>query len=173
MKSLVVCESMFGNTRQIGEAVAAALTGYGWDARVCDVGDAPTRIPEDVDLFVVGGPTHGFSMSRANTRENSSAEGRSQTGIREWIAGLEPARTGARCAVFDTRFAKPRWLTGSAAVRAAKALRRRGFSIVTAPTSFHVTATAGPLASGELQRARRWAESLAASMTTETSKHAP
>lgn len=177
MRSLVVCESMFGNTRQLGDAVAAALTGCGWDTQVCDVGAAPARIPGDIDLLVVGAPTHAFSMSRASSRDDAAkrapAEGRSPTGVREWIAGLDAPPPGIRCGVFDTRFAKPRWLTGSAATHAAKALRRRGFTMLEAPTSFHVTTTTGPLGSGELQRARRWAETLAAAITTETAKLAP
>jgi hypothetical protein len=156
---------MYGDTRQIGEAVGAAFTGCGWDAQLCNVADAPVQVPADIDLLVVGAPTQAFGMSRSGSRANAAAksnpENRSLIGVREWISGLVQSRSGMPCVVFDTRFAKPRLLTGSAAVAAAKALRRGGFTLVADPASFYVTTTTGPLASGELTRARRWAESIA------------
>ena len=56
MYALVVYESMFGNTRQIAEAVAEGL-GSAMEVRVVEVGTAPPVVGEDVALLVVGGPT--------------------------------------------------------------------------------------------------------------------
>jgi flavodoxin len=67
MRSLVVVESMFGNTRMIADAVANGLSAAG-PVTVVEVGDAPVAPNEDVALLVVGAPTHAFSLSRANTR---------------------------------------------------------------------------------------------------------
>ena len=61
MNALVVVESMWGNTRIVAEAVARGLGG---GAEVLDVQQAPSELPDDVGLLVVGGPTHAFSMSR-------------------------------------------------------------------------------------------------------------
>jgi flavodoxin len=55
MSSLVVYESMWGNTKTVAEAVAE---GIGRDVAVVHVADAPVLVPSDVDLLVVGGPTH-------------------------------------------------------------------------------------------------------------------
>jgi Flavodoxin len=72
LKALVVYESMFGNTEQIARAVAAGLE-ESVDVQVAEVTDAPTEPDPDVALIVAGGPTHAFSMSRANTRAAKTA----------------------------------------------------------------------------------------------------
>jgi len=165
MRTLVVYESMFGNTREIALAVADGLASGG-RVDAIEVGDAPATIDDDVDLVVVGGPTHAHGMSREGTRDGAVQQSErpiisGRQGIREWIASLNALRLGVHVATFDTRFAKPRWITGSAAVSAAKLLRRRGVRELVPPESFFVEATAGPLAAGELDRARRWGKELA------------
>jgi hypothetical protein len=84
--------------------------------------------------------------------------GSAQQGIREWIAVVQGASHFAT-AVFDTRIDK--WWAGSAAKSAGKALARRGFTSTPVRRSFTVTGSEGPLASGELERARRWGRELA------------
>ncbi len=59
-------------------------------------------------------------------------------------------------AAFDTRFDKPKWLTGSAAEKLTRRLGERGYS-VTGAQSFFVQTTAGPLVDGERERAVAWA----------------
>jgi hypothetical protein len=166
MRALVVYESMFGNTRSVAEAVAAGLES-GLPVAAVEVGSAPAVLPEDVGLLVVGGPTHAFGMSRPGTRESAAGQTdqplvSAGVGIREWLDRL--ARSGApvAAAAFDTRIDKPR-LPGSAARGAEKQLRRRGFTIATRAVSFYVTGSApSQLRPGELERARRWGEQLAA-----------
>jgi hypothetical protein len=165
MRVLVVYESMFGNTQKVAVAVAEGLATHG-RADAVEVGEAAAIIDGDVDLLVVGGPTHAHGLSRKGTRDGTAnqADGApvsSRTGAREWIASLTAIRSSMPVATFDTRFAKPRWLTGSAAVSAAKLLRQRGCTAVAAPESFYVDGTTGPLSDGELDRARRWGEALA------------
>lgn len=159
MRVLIVFESMFGNTQRIADAIADGLAGHA-DVRVIEVGEAPTRLTEDVDLLVVGGPTHVHGMSRPRTRDGArqQAEGplvSPGVGMREWLATLGTARPGISTVTFDTRIGKARWLTGSAARSAAKFLRRQGFPVL-ATASFVVLGTAGPLAAGESERARQW-----------------
>ncbi|MDA0634198.1 flavodoxin domain-containing protein [Nonomuraea sp. MCN248] len=166
MHALVVYESMYGNTRQIAEAVAEGLAER-MRAEVVEVGSAPGIIDEDVALLVVGGPTHAFAMSRAATRR-SAADDAPQglvsrgIGIREWLSGLRTGSARLAAAAFDTRVAKPR-LPGSAARGAANRLRRLGVRSAAPAHSFYVSGTKGPLVAGELDRAREWGETLASS----------
>lgn len=160
MSTLVVYESMWGNTRRVAEAVAE---GLGDDAPVVDVAEAPRPLPRDVDTLVVGGPTHAFSMSRASTRQDAQTKGAEQahvtSGIREWLGAL-PASDHVRVATFDTRIASVRHLPGSAAKAAAKEARRHHLGSVIATESFYVADMAGPPLDGELDRARTWGASL-------------
>ncbi|MEV4805279.1 flavodoxin domain-containing protein [Nonomuraea sp. NPDC049421] len=166
MRALVVYESMYGNTQQVARAVADGLA-TGMPAEVTEIGAAPAHVGDEVTLLVVGGPTHAFSMSRASTRDSAAQQATGplvskDQGVREWLAALSTSSAGLCAAAFDTRVAKPR-LPGSAARAITKRLRRVGVRVVVPPQSFYVTGTQGPLAAGELERARQWGESLAAS----------
>ena len=135
MKTVVVYESMFGNTEQVAQHIADALRATGATATVVEVSQAEPGQLHGAELLVVGAPTHAFSLSRPNTREDAVRQGadpaRTMLGVREWLATLETAFPAAadrpRVAVFDTRAEKVRRLPGSAAKRAVKVLRARGF----------------------------------------------
>ena len=167
MSALVVVESMWGNTRDVGEAVAQ---GLGEHVAVVDVDQAPTTIPDDVDLLVVGGPTHAFSMSRpgdppgarSRTARRSSREA---DGIREWLDAM-PSSDHLDVATFDTRVTKVKHLPGSAAKAAGKEVRRHHLGRLVASRSFYVEDMKGPLHEGELDRATDWGAELAALVTT-------
>jgi hypothetical protein len=164
MRALIVVESMFGNSRQVADAVAAGMREVGAEVDVVDVTQASARVPEDVELLVVGGPTHAFSMTRRSTRHDAiekshapAAEGKEERGIREWIEAVEgsPVRT----VTYDTRVKKA-FIPGSAAKSAAKSLRGHGFGHAGQGETFWVEDVAGPLKPGEVQRAHGWGRSL-------------
>jgi hypothetical protein len=161
-RALLVYESMFGNTHRIAEAVAEGLATW-IDVSVVEVSKAPREVPPDVDLVVVGGPTHAFSMSRPNTRRSAADQGADpdaagHDGIREWVSTVT-APPGALAVAFDTKVSKPR-LPGSAARSAERRLRRRGLAPLDHARTFYVTGTDGDLVDGELDRARQWGSQL-------------
>src|SRR4051812_20853080 len=108
MNVLIVHESMFGNTRTIASAVADGLhQGRSPDdgaVRLVHVDDAPTVIPADVALLLVGGPTHALGMTRPRTRQDALTQGATAAGhgVREWIQAVTP-RPELRVVTFDTR----------------------------------------------------------------------
>jgi hypothetical protein len=176
MHALVVYESMFGNTRSIAEAVADGLAAH-MKVDLVEVGAAPTTIGDDVELLVVGGPTHGFGLSRPGSRQDAAKQaphGLVSTGIglREWLASVGPGSAEVAAAAFDTRFKKPRWLVGSAARKAEQLLGRIGFRVI-APESFFVAGTTGPLLEDERQRARRWGEALGSELQRSSQARGP
>jgi hypothetical protein len=165
LKALIVYESMFGNTEQVARAVADGLGEY-LDVQVVEVADAPAPIADLLDLVVVGGPTHAFSMSRPGTREDARRQGATQgeasTGIREWLTHLHAGPHSEVVATFDTRVEKVRHLPGSAARAARKAVKKLGYTEVVKAESFYVVDVNGPLCPGAAARARAWGEQLAA-----------
>ena len=123
-KALVVFESLWGNTEKVARAVAEGLSSPALQVDVCEVSDAPAAPSPNVDLVVVGGPTHAFSMTRASTREdarNKGADHGGAMGLREWLDALPDGEHAQRVATFDTRVEKMRHLPGSAAKSAARA----------------------------------------------------
>ncbi|MDA8434997.1 MAG: flavodoxin [Actinomycetales bacterium] len=164
MSTVVVYESMFGNTREIAEAVARGLGAHG-TVEVHEVGEVGT-LPADLDLLVVGGPTHAFSMSKPTTRADARTkphEGEivsTGIGLREWIESLPAPDHRVAVATFDTRVRHPR-LPGSAAKAAGKALKAHGYRMIADPETFDVHGMTGPLFPGETDRAAAWGERLA------------
>ena len=166
MKALVVYESMYGNTKQIAEAIADGLS-HSMDVKIFEVGVAPSET-SGFDLIAVGGPTHQFGLSRKSSREQAAADAdrpliSAGIGIREWIGGLQKVKTGAALA-FDTSIRKPN-LPGSAARGVAKRLKRLGYRMLLPGEMFLVEGGTGPITDGELDRARAWGEAAAAAVT--------
>ena len=166
-KALIVVESYFGNTRAIAEAVAAGLIEGSVDAQVVDVSQAPSALPADLDLLVLGAPTHNRGMPTSATRAKACEQtepGEASHGIGGWLeATAIPASTDA--AAFDTVISKG-WLSGSAAKAIAKALQRHQGRRTVSVRSFVVTASKGPLADGEKTDAHSWGRELVASANT-------
>jgi len=164
MSALVVYESSFGNTAELARAVWAGMFARRPDVELLEVRAAPEHLPDGVDLLVVGAPTHAFGLSRPRTRADAAVQaGRppepSTIGVREWLGHLDRPGHPVHAAAFDTRIQSPH-VPGSAATGAGKRLRRAGYD-VDAVESFWVTGTKGPLAAGELERAREWGIRLA------------
>jgi flavodoxin len=144
MNTLVVYDSQFGNTEMIAREIAKTLAEYG-TAHAVRVNEIAPGDFRGVGLLVIGCPTQAWNSTKP---------------IQTFIEGLERQPPPDLCvAEFDTRFDKPRWLTGSAASGMAKKLRDVGVNLLP-PESFLVTGTEGPLADGELERAAQWAHSL-------------
>lgn len=161
MRALIVFESMFGNTREVADAIAAGLAEH-MQVDTRSVDDAPAEVPADVDLVVAGGPTHAFSMSRETTRRDAVTRGAdhpTHRGLRDWITDLPEAAGGAAVATFDTHVTM-KWMPGSAAKAAAHKAREHRMRVIDTK-SFYVTDPAGPLAEGETDRARDWGHRLA------------
>ena len=166
-RALIVVESYFGNTRAIAEAVSAGLIEGGVDAQVVDVSQAPIPLPADLDLLVLGAPTHNRGLPTAATRAkacNQESASEASPGIGEWMETTAlPTSTDA--ATFDTVISKG-WLSGSAAKALAKALQRQQGRRTASIRSFVVTASKGPLAAGQENDARIWGRELANSASS-------
>lgn len=172
MKAAVIYESMYGNTHAVADAVAEGLRTAG-EARVVSAADAAKADLTDVDLLVVGGPTHVHSLPWITTRRSAakaaeSSHGRltmepgaeEATGLRTVLEDL-PAGAGKSSAAFDTRLSGPVLFTGHASKPIAKRLRQRGYTPAAAPASFLVDKE-NRMLDGELDRAVAWGKSLAA-----------
>lgn len=168
MRIQLVFESMFGNTKQVAEAVADGMSGVA-EVTVDDVAEAPRELSADVAALVVGGPTHAFSMSRLSTRREAAgrgaAEGDVPIGIREWMQALPDPGHPVVFVAFDTKVDMP-LMPGAASHSATRYARKRGFRVLE-PQSFLVEGYEGPLVEGELERARRWGEGVGRVITGE------
>lgn len=155
MKTIVVYDSLYGNTEAIAQTIARAITeALSGQVEVRRVGQVSPDELEDVDLLVVGSPTHGAMPTEA------------VQGLMKRIG--PPAREGARAATFDTRLTWPfleRW-GGFAAPKMAEGLQEKGWTPAGEPGGFFVRGLKkGPLKRGEAERAEAWAKELVGSST--------
>jgi len=168
MSALVIYESMFGNTKQVATAIVEGIASR-MEVLLREVSSAPEAFAPGVDLVVVGAPTHAFGLSRPSTRADAARQVAGLVspsfGVREWLAALDPS-AHVLVATFDTRVNRG-WIPGAASRTAARLLRRRGFTVAD-QTSFLVDGMQGPLAGGELDRAREWGRSLAETVIART-----
>jgi hypothetical protein len=176
MDVVVVYESMFGNTAEVGESIAEALR-----ARELAVTSGPIAVLEasrvaEADLLVVGAPTHAHGMSSKATRKGAVKDKRYPTsrpadpgpGMRDWLKGLSSG-SGRLAATFDTRFDKPKWVTGSAAGGIARRLEGQGYRLLVPPESFFVSSE-HRLTPGQIERAAAWGTALAEAMSARASR---
>ena len=144
MKSLIVYDSIYGNTEKIARAVADAIAPSG-EVKVVQAGEANPPELESTDLLIVGSPTHG---------------GRPTPPVQDFLNKV-PKLQGINVAAFDTRsqskFAR---VFGNAAGRIARNLEKKGGTLVASPEGFFVTGSKGPLKEGELERAAGWAKGM-------------
>ena len=148
MKSLVIYDSQYGNTRLLAEAITQVLEEYG-EVKFVRASDADPDIFTEVDLLAMGGPTiaHGLSAEMKNLLEAVES-------LVPPVSELHPSRPVALA--FDTRINLPIWLSGSAADKIARVLTRMGCRMLSDPASFIVAGAQGPLAEGEKERAVAW-----------------
>jgi hypothetical protein len=168
MKTVIVYESMFGNTRVIADAIGRGL-GPENETVVVPVAQARPELLAGADLVVVGGPTHIHGMSRASTRKGAATAARKPgsgltldpgadgPGLRDWFAAL--GQVGAAAAAFDTRLEGVGVFTGRASKGIARLLRRHGFTMAAPPESFLII-KGNQLRAGEKDRAWKWGHEL-------------
>jgi hypothetical protein len=184
MHVLVVHESLFGNTRDVAEAIAEGLRDGRGSVRV-DCISAAERQPADLptaDLLVVGGPTHDHGMATRSSvirgrlmqrrlappgppgaaltihpPRELSGSGAVDADLQAWLKAL-PRTSGRSAAAFDTRLGS-RW-SGGAASGIARRLRRHGYHLLVPAEGFVLGSVWGPLRADEIARARRWGSDL-------------
>jgi flavodoxin len=146
MKTLIVFDSIYGNTEIVARAIGEAI---GDEVKVLRVVQVAEIDLESVDLLVIGSPTHGALPTEA------------VQGLLDKIGA--PIRDGARAATFDTRLTwgfLERW-GGFAAPKMAETLQDKGWTLAGEPGGFFVKGLKkGPLKRGEAERAAAWAKGL-------------
>jgi len=144
MKTLIVYDSVYGNTERITKAIGDAITG---EVKVLRVGEVNSSELKVFDLIIVGSPTQG---------------GRPTQAIQDFLIKV-PVSTfqGTNVAAFDTRFStKLVGIFGYAAGRIADSLKRNGRTLIASPEGFFVKGKEGPLKEGEVEHAAGWAKEI-------------
>lgn len=142
MKSLVIFDSLFGNTQKVAETIAATLKGQAISVDLI----SPNELGH-LDNLIVGSPVHG---------------GRPSPKMQAWLRSIpKGSLKGVNVAAFDTHMeiwiAK---LLGFAAPKIEQSLLSAGGHKAADSIGIIVSDKQGPLKSGELDRVSAWAKTI-------------
>ena len=153
-KVFVVYDSKYGNTRLVAEQIVLGLREVeGVEAAVGYVKEIDAQNLVDYDALIFGAPNHMGKPSRTITR---------------FIDGLAAIELNAKwAAAFDTYFQRKRYFE-----KATKKLERQineklpNLKLITAGLSIKVNGVNGPVADGELPKAKEFGKKIACLLTS-------
>ena len=153
MKTVIIYDSLYGNTERIARAIGEAIPG---EVQVLRVGQVDVSELKTVDLLFVGSPTQGGKATQA---------------IQDFLGqGQVFSLEGTKVAAFDTRLTA-KWVRifGYAAEKIAASVKANGGTLLGPPGGFCVKGRKGPLAEGEVERAAGWAKEIVKSSGLDSS----
>jgi flavodoxin I len=148
MKSFIVYDSKYGNTKTVAENIMQALTDEGIET---DIGYAKEVEPQKLlcfDALIFGSPNHMGKPSRTITK---------------FLDSLVEIQLNAKAAAaFDTYFQRERNF-GKAMRKLEKHISQRlpDVALVTPGLSVRVAGVNGPIVEGELPKAKEFGKKLA------------
>ncbi|OFY43399.1 MAG: hypothetical protein A2X18_00065 [Bacteroidetes bacterium GWF2_40_14] len=164
MKTLIIYDSVFGNTEVIANAIFNGFENKE-DTRICKPDGFTPDLLKDVDLLIVGSPTRGFRPTKPITDMFESIESDSLKGVMasafDTRVKLETIKSGALRLIVKAG--------GYADKTIAKLLRKKGATIIVPSEGFFVTGNEGPLYDTEIERATQWAKDIVSKFQAEQS----
>ncbi|MHC1716299.1 MAG: flavodoxin family protein [Candidatus Dojkabacteria bacterium] len=144
MKTLIIYDSSFGNTKDIAEAIYKGVSG---DKRIVHVSEFKEGDLKDVTFLIVGSPIQGWRPTESTNR---------------WLGSLSSEiLEGVKVTSFDTRMKI--FFHGDAAEKILSRLIDKGGEKLTEPKIFFVKGKEGPLLEGEIERATEWGKEIVVS----------
>jgi flavodoxin len=132
MKTIVIYDSMFGNTEKVAGALASGMREQGIEVDCVRANTADVGALGAYDMIIIGGPTHGRGLSQT---------------MKTFMNQLNEADVKDKKAfAFDTKL-KSR-LAGSAAKGIEQRMEQNGMKVVMPHVSAIVRGREGPLHEG-------------------------
>lgn len=151
MKTLIVYDSFFGNTRQIAETIYNALDSKD-NVRITQASDVEPGQLAGLEFLIVGSPTRKFKPTEAITKFLNNIPANSLKEVKVLAFDTRISTKDINSRVLNT-FVK---IFGYAAEPIGDKLKQEGGELLLPPEGFIVKDSEGPLKEGELERAANW-----------------
>jgi len=155
MKTLIVYDSVFGNTELIAQAIFNGIENKE-EAFLCKPDGLNKELLNNINLLIVGSPTRGFRPTEPITKFINSLEANSLNGV--------------KVTSFDTRYKMENIKSGVLRIMVKvggyadktilKLLEKKGGEMVMPSEGFYVSTEKGPLYDSEIERATQWAKDI-------------
>ncbi|MDH3364389.1 MAG: hypothetical protein OEM29_00050 [Thermoplasmata archaeon] len=157
LKAVIAVDSVYGNTKLVAEAFKEEIEKAGHEVELINL-RKEFRVPSEGDLLFIGSPTRVAKMTAK---------------AKKFVKKLDAAAwSGKTVVVFDTHMPLPddpekqkkamKWVEPGAAGRLSVLTAERGLKVHSPPLRFMVSDMKGPLAPGELEKARALAREIIA-----------
>lgn len=154
MKIFTVYDSKYGNTKQVAQQILEGINEVdGFETDIGYVKEVSQQTLAEYDAIVVGAPNHMGNPSRT---------------ISKFINSLQKTAPKAKwVAVFDTYYAKPKNY-GKAMKKMESTLNKKAsnLKLIMPGLSIKVEDVSGPIAEGELPKAREFGHKIATQLKT-------
>jgi len=159
MKAVIAVDSVYGNTKQVAEAMKDEIEKAGHEVVFINLREGH-KVPPEGDVLLVGSPTRVAKMTGK---------------AKKFVKKLNVSAWGGKTvAMFDThmplsddpekRKKSMKWVEPGAAGKLGELAAQRGLNVHTPYLRCMVTDMKGPLAQGELEKAREYARQLVSSV---------
>ena len=139
MNTIVIYDSVYGNTKIIAETIAKEFT-----AKALSISELIESDLQNIDLIIVGSPINGWRPTEKITK---------------WLASLSSEQfKNIKATSFDTRIKI--FIHGDAMNKIKKGLMKAGAEIIANPECFYVKGSEGPLLDGEIEKAVEWSKNI-------------
>lgn len=152
MKSLIIYDSLYGNTKKIALAIKEEL---GKDSKAIFVKNAKNSDLKDIKLLIIGSPTHAGRPTKtiSDFISNISKEGLKNVKITSFDTSISKKGKNFFLKFIINTF-------GYAAKHIAKSLKDKGGNLIISPKGFLVLDKEGPLEKNQLKLAKDWANQI-------------
>ncbi len=155
MKTLIIYDSVFGNTEIIARAIYDAFENKE-ETHICKPETFTPELLNGVELLIVGSPTRGFRPTKPITDLFESMKSDSLKGVMasafDTRVKLETIKSGALRLLVKAG--------GYADKTISKLLNKKGATIIVPSQGFFVTANEGPLYNTEIERTTEWTKDI-------------
>ena len=153
MKTLIVYDSVFGNTEQIALAMGNSL-GSGESVVTLRVSEIMPEHLTGLGLIIVGSPTRVFKPTKAIVNFLNKIPSNGLKSVKVLAFDTRISMTDVNSCLLNILVR----LFGYAANPIADKLVKKGGDLIIPPEGFFVKDSEGPLKDGELERAADWAK---------------